>query len=603
MENENTAFDERIKSALEMICPGQPARVAAALSENIRTGGVVARVKLGAARYPVLMAAIADRLAGEPGLRALVVAPADRDVAGLKEAFDAVGGSAGLTCSTIGRDSVADETDTLIGSIDAIASRTAAGTLDARGFGLVALSDLDAMADAANAAMLRRALGPSTSSRRVVAFSSDLHPAGRAIARDLAGAFEELVLEAEGERSRTAQSVTYLVSAEDKLRLLLGIMKSNAMRPLAVFCDVRGTAEDAMRRLRAAGMRVEYILGNLPRKKAVLESVKAGEFEVLVMTDEGADGLTGSWAATVVNWDLPLEAEPYLARLGHLDSSRPGAKVYNFACERYSFGIPAIERALGASLAAVAPDRTMMAPAETVAASTRPDDRSARRNPDSGGGDRGNGRRNDDDRRDRGGQYDGRYARAIQADIAAITGGGALSDAKPAPEDHGGPAKKHGRGSRARKGATPKPVKTAAKGSPRQERPEAPRQRDDAASRDAQASKQGGRQRRGSRGKSGAARLSDPYSVSMEERLRLYRERYGSGASNSGKPGAGKPGNGEGGRSRNGPRPDGRRNGSRNGSASAVPPAPVRHSSPEAPDSGNKSKGLVGAIRSLFGKK
>ena len=599
MEIENTAFDERIRSALESICPGRPAKIAAELSENIRSGGAVARVRLGAARDPVLMAAIADRLAGEPGLKALVVAPGDRDVAGLKEAFDAVGGRAGLTCSTIGRDSAADEADAVIGSIDAIASRSASGTLDARSFELVALSDLDAMADAANAAMLRRALGPSTPSRRVIAFSSDLHPAGRSIARDLVGTFEELEFEAEGERSKAAESSTYLVSAEDKLRLLLGIMKSNAARPFAVFCDVRGTAEDAMRRLRAAGIRVEYILGNLPRKRAVLESVKSGAFEALVMTDEGAEGLTGSWAATVVNWDLPLEAEPYMARLEHLDSSVPRAKVYNFACERYSFGIPAIERALGASLGAVAADESMMAPAEAVVASARPDDRNSRRNPDSGGGDRGSSRRNDDDRRDRGGQYDGRYARAIQADIAAITGGGALSDAKPATAEQDAPSRKRGRGSRARKGNAPKqPAKTAAKGSPRQERPEAPRQRDDSASRDAQPAKQGNRQRRGSRGKSGGARLSDPYSVSMEERLRLYRERYGSAGNSSGNAGGSKPGNGDGGRPRNGSKPDGRRKGPRDGSAPAAPT-----SSQKAPDSGNKPKGLVGAIRNLFGKR
>jgi hypothetical protein len=84
----------------------------------------------------------------------------------------------------------------------------------------------------------------------------------------------------------------------------------------------------------------------------------------------------------------------------------------------------------------------------------------------------------------------------------------------------------------------------------------------------------------------------------MEERLRLYRERYGSAGNSSGNAGGSKPGNGDGGRPRNGSKPDDRRKGPRDGSAAAAPT-----SSQKAPDSGNKPKGLVGAIRNLFGKR
>lgn len=606
MDKDSTVLNGRIGAGLS----GQGFRNAAAtLDTALALGGVVASVRLGAGRDPVLMAAIASRLEAEPGLKALVIAPADRDVAGLKAAFDATGGSVGLTCTTIGRDGQTGDASATIGSLDAVASCAASGSLDPRAFGLVALSDLDSIADVANAAMLRRALGPASSKRRLVAFSPELTPAYRSIMRDLGGALAELELEAEGERAKNLPTATYTVSADEKPRLLLGLLASGASKPVAVFCDLRDTAEATARLLRSRGIRTEYVLGNLPRKRAVLDSVKAGEFDVLVLTDEGASGLPGSWAPVLVNWDLPLEGEPYLARLEHLDASSDGSRVYNFACERYSFGLPAIERALGTRLQPQPAPVSMLAPdaparpdsarqpdrepqprpqAERGAERSRPDDRR----------DRGN---HGPDRGDRGGQYDGRNARAIQADIAAITGGKPVSQA-PAPaatvagtEPGGKAGKKRGRKGRAATASAPKPAS-----------PDAARRAGDAGKRreGTPPARQGTKRPRNGSG----PRLSDPYSVSMEERLRLYRERYaeGQGSGQPQKSGGGRQGKARGG---NAQQDSGKAGGSRSGSKgdSVASGGNSQHPQPR-PEAALSAvpappKGLLGALKGLFKKK
>ncbi|MBU0926646.1 MAG: DEAD/DEAH box helicase, partial [Spirochaetes bacterium] len=357
MDKDSPELDDRIASALSGL---GSAAAAGQLAFDLASGSVVADVRLGGGRDAVLMAAVASRLVSEPGLKALVIAPSDREVAGLKTAFDAVVRKTKLSCATIGRDGSAEDSAALIGSIDAIASRVAAGTLESGDFGLIALSDLAVMADIASAAMLRRALGQASPDRRLVAFSSELGPAHRAIARDLGGSYVELELEADGERVKSAPATTYSVTAGDKPRLLLGLLAADDRRPVAVFCSMRDTAEETAKLLRARGVRVDYVLGNLPRKRAVLEATRSGGNDVLVLTDEGASGLPGSWAATLVNWDLPLEGEPYMERLEHLDASKGGARIYNFACERYSFGIPAIERVLGSRLEVVPADESLM---------------------------------------------------------------------------------------------------------------------------------------------------------------------------------------------------------------------------------------------------
>ncbi|PKL26022.1 MAG: hypothetical protein CVV47_02510 [Spirochaetae bacterium HGW-Spirochaetae-3] len=575
MNNDVIEFDKRITAALA----GKGSPVAAkTLAARLAEGSAVASVRLGAGRDAVLMAAVAARILAEPGLKALVVAPGDRDVAGLKAAFDSIGADLGLSCSTIGRDGAVEDAIVAVGSLDAIASRAAAKTLDTRSYGLLALSDLDGMADFANAAMLRNAFGTASGKRRCVAFSAEPGPAHLAIARDLGGPVVELDLEAEGERARNAPSSTYSVRAEDKPRLLLGLLSSGAAKPVAVFCDLRDTAEATAKMLRSRGISTEYVLGNLPRKRAVLDSVIAGDYDVLVLTDEGASGLPGSWAATLVNWDLPLEGEPYVARLEFLDAARNGAGVYNFACERYSFGIPAIERMLGSRLAPVPADESMMTPAGPVP-SVRPP---AGRAPD-----KGSERRRPDDRRDRsdrGGQYDGRNVRAIQADIAAITGGRPVSVASPpdkSSSDSAKPGKK--RGKKGRGSAT----------KPGQGRP--------AEATAGDRGKRGGETSRApSRGSRGGnpQRLSDPYSVSMEERLRLYRERYGATGEPAKAPKAGSP------------RPAGGKPSRGKASSPTHPRSAQERKRPEprpAPaDKGpapSSPKGIFGAIKDLFGKK
>ncbi len=528
------------------------------LARVLAEGGVLARVRLGSARDAVLMAAVVARLQAEPGLRALVVAPTDHEVAALKSAFDAAGRQSGITCTTLGRDGGAGEAAAIVGSMDTIAARVAAGGFDARAFGLMALSDIDGMADVASAAMLRRALGMALPGRRLVAFSAEPGPAHRALARDLGGTITELELEARNERVKTAPVSTFSVSAEEKPRLLAGLLQRYPARPVAVFCDLRDTAESTASLLRARGIKTEYILGNLPRKRALFDSVVAGAFEVLVLTDEGAAGLPAGWAAALVNWDLPLEGEPYVARLEHLATSGDDTRVINFACERYSVGIPAIERVLGLPLEPVRPEAAMLAPADAKV-----------REPE---------RKRPEERRDRGEQYDGRNARAIQADIAAITGGKVSAPVQPPADKR--PKRRSGkkRGSSAGQSAPRDAADRAPdRNQSKQTAGKSPSRR--AAETGRPSTRSGGRSR-GGKGQQGP-RLADPYSVTMEERMRMYRERYGGDPSIAKAAGGGRK------------QPRQRRPETR----PAVPEAAPQVERPPEP------RGIVGVLKGLFGSK
>ncbi len=665
MEKETISLDGRINAVMAESGAGKLAGHAAALADLLTSDGrsVFARARLGSGLEATVLAAAAAWLAAEPGRKALVLVPGEKDVAPANDLMSRFAERMGFSCAGVARERDSGDTvaSVAVGALSTILQRADEGTLDLSGYGLLVAHDLDALQREGTLGNLASRPGAGRIALLASPGTGDADAAAAA-ARALCDDPAELFIEEAGERAKALPSATWYVSADDKVRLALGELARDPARPVAVFCNLRAGAEETAGRLKANGLSVDYILGNLPRKAAILQSVLEGRIEVLVLTDEGADGLDGSWAKRLYNWDLPLEGEPYVKRLSVLDPAAEGARVVNFACDRYAMGLPAIGRHLGSALEAVQADPALFAAEDRSAGmdfsrrGDRSGDRPAQRNgPGRADGRRGDGqpgnggrggrepareaadeRRNGpegrrdgrgqrrrgepESRRYDGGRYDGRNAKSIMADIAALTGGRTdkLSGAGPATPAEGGRQPRAGDGAAREGNGGGKPGKRQGRRGGRrggQERqPEA---------RPAQEARGERRPRgdgaAGNQGQRPGRHQGDPYAVSMEERMRLYRERYGAGV--SGKPsgeGKGRTGRRRGGSGRSGQagKPEGARNG---GSEPAAGPSRERTSRPPRQDrpartggtaearvdqdAGKRPEGILGAIRGLFGKK
>lgn len=625
MEKDRTTSIESLRAYLVEREPGGDG-AAWALAAKLRDSNLLVSARRGKSRDSALIS-LAGAYAAETGASVLVVTPSEHDVASYAAECAAMARAGAIGFTVLGRDSGGDSDGVSLASIDAVASLSASGAIDVGDFGLVAICDIDSISDAAGAVMARRALGAANARRRVVGFAVDPGPAHRSLMRDLSGAFEETELGGGPAPTSSLPHRALRIRSDEKPLAFAQTVGARPDAPIAVFCDLRDTAETVARRLRSDGYRVDYILGSLPRKGAIHQSVVSGERDVLVLTDEGAEGLPGSWAGTLVNWDLPLDGEAYLKRLEHLNRHAAGASILDFVCERYEMGVAAAERAAGIAFSL----EEFVRPADATERDTKPADPKPRNERKPGGearpgGDSRGGKKRGEPR-DLGDRYDGRNARSIQADIAAITGGVSLKSGSPMPQPNGGETKAQGKKKR-RRGKKGQGVKAPAEAAASNR--DANQDRQGAVGRRADGKDDGNRPqaiggkaqrnaRRGSqgaRGKTGSSsgeRIRDPYSVSMEERLERYKERYGKradagsasgpdrrSADRSNKPGAQNPGA----RGAGGPRtPNG-----------AVAPtgarAPADTTAPKLGASGpdNKkgeaarpSKGLLDALRGLLG--
>jgi len=431
------------------------------------------------------------------------------------------------------------------------------------------------------------ALRPSCDRRAIVVCGRNSVKA-KNLAWDLSENPVEFHIEEEAAKAQSVAQESWHIASDRKLRFLLGLLARRRPARTCVFCNLKSGAEELALRLRYNGVEADYILGSLPpdRKAAILADLEAEEGSVLVLTDEGAAGIKGGSFPLVVNYDIPLDPELYVKRLEMLDRADASSGIVNLACDRYVYGLPAIEQYIDASLDAKPVDESLLRAEDKSAdlAFERPRfDREAPRGaphvgklvaPDGGprhasegnrgpgsGQPRGDARgdaRNDTrgdgraDSRGRGGQRRGgrdddyRQGRAdrspdIRRKIAEATGGSldmeggpsqneSAREAKPRQQSgqqprqggksgqggQGGHGKGNGHNREAGKqqggrrdsgrghggdgqgrGARPQP------GRPQQGRPQAPRD--------------GGR----------APTEANPYSMSMEERMERYREKYG----------------------------------------------------------------------------
>jgi ATP-dependent RNA helicase RhlB len=611
---------------------------------NRKKENVAAQVRLGAGRESVYLVPMLQWLLTEgEGQRALVILPTEQDVATVMTPAQVLAEAVGLPVHALGHDpDAADATAALsLAAVEVLSARHESATLDLLGYGFVVVDGVERFTESpwhGHLLQVRTYLRPAWE-RRTMIVADKLGTKEQTLALDLADAPTELYLEEEAEKVKHVPQATWYVASDAKLRLLLGVLAREARTTVAVFCNLRESAEEVARRLSTNGKRVEYILGNLPqpRKDSILARARSGEIEAVVLTDEGARGLTQGFFPLIINFDIPLEGEPYLDRVRLLDIGSADARIINFACDRYVYGIPAVEQFMGISLGAVQADDALYAAIDKSAGMTfshgnRQEGRGGSRdggqvrNGQDGGRQPSRGRERSElpggygNRRDSDGyRHDGRsrergpdprYQESIRAGIAELTGvglsgSGARNHPQVAPRPQIKQERDFGEGNP--RSSNAQHPNTGHPGSGNTNRPEGRR-----GHRRNKHGRQGGASSGapGVRGVSPSAAFEDPYAIPIEERMRLYKEKYGkrlaeespqrsSGRKKSRRHGSGSPGAAPATGSPEGQSP--RSEGPRNPDPRPVRPVD-RSEAPSVPNQGHPSDAGGDGHGGLFGK-
>jgi len=148
------------------------------------------------------------------------------------------------------------------------------------------------------------------------------------------------------------KQICYMTSNEEKIPLLIGLLRHMDPRRTIVFINTKREADKVWGFLEGNGLHAAILSGDVPQKKRMrlLEQFQSGDLPVMVATDVAARGLHIPDVSHVFNYDLPEDAEDYVHRIGRTARAGASGDAISFVCEHHAFSLPDIEAYIGHKL-------------------------------------------------------------------------------------------------------------------------------------------------------------------------------------------------------------------------------------------------------------
>ncbi len=298
------------------------------------------------------------------GKKALIMVPTRELAVQVEEEAKTLAGPAGLKAFSVyggvGYEkqiaNIRKGVDIIVGTPGRLIDLQEGGNLNLSEVAFVVVDEADRMFDMGFYPDLRTIMKhiPANSDRQTMLFSATLNTYVKNLAWEYTRDPKEIEIECENITVSEIQQELLHVSSDEKMKLLIGILKNENPESVIIFCNTKRSCEVTAKRLAMNDIKAEFIIGDLPQSKrlAILKAFKAGEVKVLVATDVAARGIDVDDLSMVINFDLPNEAENYVHRIGRTARAGKSGKAYTFCSEQDVYSLPAIERYIEMSIPA-----------------------------------------------------------------------------------------------------------------------------------------------------------------------------------------------------------------------------------------------------------
>ncbi len=193
---------------------------------------------------------------------------------------------------------------------------------------------------------------PPKDKRMTLLFSATLAYKVRNLAWEYMNFPDEVDIKSESVTVTDIEQKLFHIGANEKFRLLLGILKHEKPRNLIIFANTKHKVAELSQRLELNGYPNDYIIGDLPQSKRIkiINNIKSGKTEYLIATDVAARGLHVDNLDLVINYDLPEDSENYVHRIGRTARAGNSGRAYSIACEHYVLHLDGIEKMINAKI-------------------------------------------------------------------------------------------------------------------------------------------------------------------------------------------------------------------------------------------------------------
>ncbi|CAM3977304.1 DEAD/DEAH box helicase [Bordetella tumulicola] len=149
------------------------------------------------------------------------------------------------------------------------------------------------------------------------------------------------------------QSLLYADDASHKMQLLDHVLRDAKLDQAIVFTATKRGADDLANRLADQGFAAAALHGDMNQRQRTrtLTQLQRGQLRILVATDVAARGIDVQGISHAVNFDLPMQAEDYVHRIGRTGRAGRDGQAFTLATHAERHKVRRIEHYIGQPIA------------------------------------------------------------------------------------------------------------------------------------------------------------------------------------------------------------------------------------------------------------
>jgi len=235
----------------------------------------------------------------------------------------------------------------VVGTPGRIMDHLAKGTLDLSELKYLVLDEADEMLKMGFAEDVETILADTPDDKQVALFSATMPPQIRRISKKYLKDAEEVTVKNKTTTSVNTTQRYLMVSYPQKVDALTRILEVENFEGMIVFVRTKSETETLAEKLRARGYSAAAISGDVAQaqRERTVNQLKTGKLDILVATDVAARGLDVDRISHVVNFDIPIDTESYVHRIGRTGRAGRSGSAISFVTPRERRMLDAIERA------------------------------------------------------------------------------------------------------------------------------------------------------------------------------------------------------------------------------------------------------------------
>ncbi len=307
--------------------------------------------KTGAFALPIID--VAD--ASDPSPQALVLTPTRELAMQVAEAFHSYSKYRGITTLPIYGGQPIDRqlralqrgVQVVVGTPGRVLDHISRGTLRLDHVKTVVLDEADEMLAMGFIEDVEEILRSVSADRQTALFSATMPRQIVDLAERTMKSPIRVTIESKAMTVPQVRQVYYEVGGRDKFEVLARILDFETPISTIIFCRTRGEVDSLGERLNARAMAADTLHGELSQvqRDRVMGRFRAGQVEILVATDVAARGLDVEQVTHVINYDIPLDPEVYVHRIGRTGRAGRSGTAVTLIKSRERALLRSIERA------------------------------------------------------------------------------------------------------------------------------------------------------------------------------------------------------------------------------------------------------------------